>query len=41
VDRAHLYRLELGKQNMTLKTLELVADALSVEPFELLKNLKR
>lgn len=28
VNRTHLYRLETGKQSMTLKTLKIVADSL-------------
>jgi transcriptional regulator with XRE-family HTH domain len=39
LNRTHLYRLESGKQSMTLRTLKLVADALSVRVRELVKDL--
>jgi transcriptional regulator with XRE-family HTH domain len=39
LNRTHLYRLESGKQSMTLRTLKLVADALGVRVRELVKDL--
>jgi transcriptional regulator with XRE-family HTH domain len=39
LNRTHLYRLESGKQSMTLRTLKLVADALNVRVRELVKDL--
>jgi transcriptional regulator with XRE-family HTH domain len=39
LNRTHLYRLESGKQSMTLRTLKIVADALSVRVRELVKDL--
>jgi transcriptional regulator with XRE-family HTH domain len=39
LNRTHLYRLETGKQSMTLRTLKLVADALGVRVRELVKDL--
>jgi transcriptional regulator with XRE-family HTH domain len=30
LNRVHVYRLESGKQSMTLRTLKLIADALGV-----------
>jgi transcriptional regulator with XRE-family HTH domain len=39
LNRTHLYRLESGKQSMTLRTLKLVADALNVRVQELVKDL--
>jgi transcriptional regulator with XRE-family HTH domain len=37
LNRTHLYRLEGGKQSMTLHTLKLIADALQVQAWELVK----
>jgi XRE family transcriptional regulator, regulator of sulfur utilization len=39
LNRTHLYRLESGKQSMTLRTLKVVADALNVRVRELVKDL--
>ena len=39
LNRVHLYRLENGKQSMTLRTLKLIADALDVSMAELVKRL--
>jgi transcriptional regulator with XRE-family HTH domain len=39
LNRTHLYRIESGKQSMTLRTLKLVADALDVRVRELVKDL--
>jgi XRE family transcriptional regulator, regulator of sulfur utilization len=39
LNRTHLYRLESGKQSMTLRTLKIVADALAVRVRELVKDL--
>jgi transcriptional regulator with XRE-family HTH domain len=39
LNRVHLYRLEGGKQSMTLRTLKLIADALDVSMAELVKRL--
>jgi transcriptional regulator with XRE-family HTH domain len=36
LNRVHLYRLELGKQSMTLRTLKLIADALGVRVRDLI-----
>ena len=38
LNRTHLYRLEGGKQSMTLHTLKLIADALQVQAWELVKD---
>ena len=38
LNRTHLYRLETGRQSMTLKTLKIVADALGVRVTQLLKG---
>ena len=38
LDRVHLYRIENGKQSMTLKTLELIAQTLAVTEAELLQK---
>ena len=39
LDRAHLYRIETGKQaSMTIKTLKLIADALEVRVTAILKG---
>jgi putative transcriptional regulator len=37
MERSHLTRLEDGKREAGLKILEKIADALGVEPYELLK----
>ena len=37
MDRAYLSSLENGKRNPTLSNIRKIAEALSVEPFELLK----
>ena len=39
LNRAHLYRLENGKQSMTLRTLKIIADALGVRARDLVGNL--
>jgi transcriptional regulator with XRE-family HTH domain len=39
LNRTHLYRLEGGKQSMTLRTLKMIADALDVGVNELVKGL--
>ena len=39
LNRAHLYRLEGGKQSMTLRTLKLIADSLGVSLADLVKGL--
>jgi transcriptional regulator with XRE-family HTH domain len=39
LDRTHLYRLETGKQSMTLRTLKLIADTLDVSVRELVKDI--
>jgi transcriptional regulator with XRE-family HTH domain len=38
LNRVHLFRLENGEQSMTLRTLKIVADALSVRVRELVKD---
>jgi len=38
LNRAHLYRLENGKQSMTLRTLKIIADTLSVRVRDLVGN---
>jgi transcriptional regulator with XRE-family HTH domain len=38
LNRTHLYRLETGKQSMTLKTLKIVADSLGVPVTKLLRG---
>jgi predicted transcriptional regulator len=38
LNRTHLYRLEGAKQSMTLHTLKLIADALQVHAWELVKD---
>lgn len=37
MDRAYLSSLENGKRNPTLYNIKKIAEALSIEPFELLK----
>jgi len=39
LNRAHLYRLENGKQSMTLRTLKIIADTLGVRVCDLVGNL--
>ena len=39
LNRAHLYRLENGKQSMTLRTLKIVADTLGVRVRDLIGKL--
>jgi DNA-binding XRE family transcriptional regulator len=39
LNRAHLYRLENGKQSMTLRTLKIIADTLGVRVRDLVGNL--
>jgi transcriptional regulator with XRE-family HTH domain len=39
LDRVHLYRLENGKQSMTLGTLKLIADTLGVRVRDLIGEL--
>jgi DNA-binding XRE family transcriptional regulator len=39
VNRVHLYRIETGRQSMTLRTLKIIADALGVRVRDLVKNL--
>jgi len=39
LNRTHLYRLETGKQSMTLRTLKILADTLDVRVRELVKDL--
>jgi transcriptional regulator with XRE-family HTH domain len=39
LNRTHLYRLEGGRQSMTLRTLKIVADALDVKVTDLVKGL--
>jgi transcriptional regulator with XRE-family HTH domain len=36
LNRVHLYRLESGKQSMTLRTLKLIADTLEVRVCDLI-----
>jgi len=39
LDRAHLYRLESGKQIMTIRTLQLIANTLDVRVRDLIGDL--
>jgi DNA-binding XRE family transcriptional regulator len=39
MNRVHLYRLESGRQSMTLRTLKTIADALNVRVAQLVKGL--
>jgi transcriptional regulator with XRE-family HTH domain len=39
LNRAHLYRLENGKQSMTLRTLKIIADTLGVRVRDLIGKL--
>jgi transcriptional regulator with XRE-family HTH domain len=39
LNRVHLYRLENGKQSMTLRTLKLIADTLGVRIRDLIGNM--
>jgi transcriptional regulator with XRE-family HTH domain len=39
LNRTHLYRLESGKQSVTLRTLKIVADALDVKISDLVKGI--
>jgi transcriptional regulator with XRE-family HTH domain len=39
LNRVHLYRLENGKQSMTLRTLKLIADTLGVRVRDLVDQL--
>ena len=39
LNRVHLYRLENGKQSMTLRTLKLIADTLEVRVRDLIGNI--
>ena len=39
LDRVHLYRLENGKQSMTLRTLKLIADTLGVKVRDLIGDM--
>jgi transcriptional regulator with XRE-family HTH domain len=39
LNRVHLYRLETGRQSMTLRTLKLVADSLEVKVSQLVRGL--
>ena len=39
LNRAHLYRLESGKQSMTLRTLNLIADRLGMRVRDLIGNM--
>jgi transcriptional regulator with XRE-family HTH domain len=36
LNRVHLYRIETGRQSMTLRTLKLIADALDVKMRDLI-----
>ena len=39
LNRVHLYRVETGRQSMTLRTLKIIADALDVKMRDLIGNL--
>jgi transcriptional regulator with XRE-family HTH domain len=39
LNRVHLYRIETGQQSMTLRTLKIIADALTVKMRDLIGNL--
>jgi len=39
LNRVHLYRIENGRQSMTLRTLKIIADALDVKMRDLIGNL--
>jgi transcriptional regulator with XRE-family HTH domain len=39
LNRVHLYRLESGKQSMTLRTLKIIADTLEVRVRDLIGEL--
>lgn len=39
LNRTHLYRLESGKQSMTLRTLKVIAEALDVRIGQIVKGL--
>ena len=39
LNRVHLYRIETGRQSMTLRTLKLIADALDVKMRDLIDDL--
>jgi len=39
LNRVHLYRIETGRQSMTLRTLKVIADALDVKMRDLIGNL--
>jgi transcriptional regulator with XRE-family HTH domain len=39
LNRVHLYRLETGKQSMTLRTLKVIADTLGVRVRDLIGNI--
>ncbi len=41
VDRAHVSSMERGQQNVTLMTLSLVAEALKIDPAELLAPISK
>jgi transcriptional regulator with XRE-family HTH domain len=38
LNRVHLYRLETGRQSMTLRTLKIIANTLGVRAADLLKG---
>jgi len=39
LNRVHLYRIEAGRQSMTLRTLKIIADALDVRMRDLIGDL--